>query len=212
MRRLRFNICLLLIGVGCWGETAGKEPYQQRLEKTRTFWDHLIPSHSKIQYAGGIGLLSAGLGWDYGRSNQWETDVMLGFVPSYSTDKAKMTFTLKQSYLPWNSQPVNEKFTFDPLSVGLAVNTVFDNEFWITEPDKYPSRYYGFSTKLRLWLHLGQCITLHIPEEKRFMAKSITAFYEVSSCDLYMVSAFTNSHLKPNDYLRLAVGLKFQIY
>jgi hypothetical protein len=40
----------------------------------------------------------------------------------------------------------------------------------------------------------------------------VTAFYELSSCDLYVVSAVTNRYLKPTDYLRLSFGLKFQIF
>ena len=51
-----------------------------------------------------------------------------------------------------------------------------------------------------------------VPEKYRKFSKSITAFYEISTCDLYVVSAFNNSYLKPDDYLRLSFGLKFQIF
>ena len=40
----------------------------------------LIPTHTKIQFAGNMGLLSFGTGWDYGRRNQWETDVFFGIA------------------------------------------------------------------------------------------------------------------------------------
>lgn len=213
MKWWSFKIYLVfIVSIVCLMNVKSQEAYQQRIEKSRTFWEQLIPNHAKIQYAGGIGIVSAGLGWDYGKSKQWETDVMLGLVPSYSTQHAKATFTLKQHFLPWNNRRISDKFTIDPLACGLSANTIFDGEFWVSEPDKYPSGYYSFSTKLRFWVYLGQRITLHIPEEKRYMAKSITAFYEVSSCDLYLFSAFTNRYLKPTDYLRLAFGLKFNIF
>lgn len=213
MRSLRFRAGLLmLMYFACLMETEAGKPYNERLKKTEKFWNNLKPAYTKLQYAGGIGLISAGLGWNYGSSAQWETDAMMGFIPAYSNQDAKMTLTLKQHFLPWNNRRLHQNFTFDPLSCGLAVNSAFGNEFWVREPDKYPSSYYSFSTKLRFWFHLGQRITYHIPVDQRFQAKSITVFYEISSCDLFIVSAVGNSYLKPTDYLRLAFGVKFQIF
>lgn len=196
----------------CLINIKAQEIYHERIHKSRMFWQQLIPSHSKIQYAGGIGLISAGIGWDYGSSNQWETDFLIGYVPRYTTENAKMTLTLKQNFLPWNKRRINDYFTFDPLTCGLAVNSILSNDFWVNEPEKYPNSYYSFSTKLRFWIHIGQRISFHIPEKKRFFARSVTVFYEISSNDLYLVNAFNNSYLTPSDYLRLAFGLKFQIF
>ncbi|MDH6308436.1 hypothetical protein M2451_000747 [Dysgonomonas sp. PFB1-18] len=185
--------------------------YERRVEKYQNQWSKLIPTHTKIQYAGGMGLLSFGAGWDYGKNNQWETDVFLGFLPKYSTSKTKITFTLKQNFIPWNKK-LGKNFSLDPLACGLYINTIFDGDFWVSEPDKYPNDYYSFSTKMRFNIYVGQRITYKIPEDKRFFAKSITAFYELSTNDLYMASAFTNKYLKPDDYLRLSFGLKFQLF
>ncbi len=63
--------------------------YDKRVHRFRKNWERIIPTHSKIQYAGNMGLLSFGTGWDYGKRNQWETDVLLGFIPKYSSKKAK---------------------------------------------------------------------------------------------------------------------------
>lgn len=210
-RRFKIVWCLFTCFV-CLTQAETPQRYQKRLERSQQYWENLRPSYSKLQYAGGIGLLSAGLGWKYGSYGQWETDAMMGFVPAYSTENPKITLTLKQNFLPWNKRPINNLFTFDPLSCGLAVNSILDGEFWVSEPDKYPSNYYSFSTKLRFWLHVGQRITLHIPEDKRNYAESVTFFYEISTCDLYLINAFNNRYLKPTDYLRLAFGLKFQVF
>jgi hypothetical protein len=43
------------------------------------------------------------------------------------------------------------------------------------------------------------------------LAKQVSLFYELSTCDLYLVSAATNSYLKPKDYLSLSFGLKLQL-
>lgn len=184
--------------------------YKKRVEGYQNLWESLMPTYTKLQYAGGMGLMNFGFGWSYGKNHQWETDVFLGFIPRYSSDNAKMTFTLKQNYIPWKIE-LNETFTFEPLECGLYFNTVFSDEFWTKEPDRYPKGYYNFSTRVRTHAFVGQRLRFNIPDKKRLFARSITAFYEISSCDLYIVSAFTN-HLNPNDYLRLSLGLKFDIF
>ena len=185
--------------------------YDKRVHRYRSAWEALIPTHTKIQYAGGMGLLSWGIGWDYGKRGQWETDLLLGFIPRYSSRHFKMTMTLKQNFIPW-SVYLGKDFSLEPLTCGLYFNTVFSDDFWTEEPDRYPHGYYGFSNRIRSHIFLGQRIRFDVPEKYRKFSKSITAFYEISSCDFYLVSAFTNSYLTPLDYLRLSFGLKFQIF
>jgi len=206
-KRVYLSIILILFSIAIFSQNG----YERRVGKYQDQWSKLIPTHTKMQFAGGMGLLSFGAGWDYGKNNQWETDVFLGILPKYSTDKTKVTFTLKQNFIPWKKQ-LNEHFSLDPFACGLYVNTIFDGDFWVSEPDKYPSDYYSFSTKMRFNIFVGQRITFKIPDEKRFFSKSLTLFYEISTNDLYMVSAFTNSYLTPKDYLRLSFGLKVQLF
>ena len=142
---------------------------------------------------------------------QWETDIFLGVLPKYQSDCTKLTFTLKQNYIPWSLQIKESRFAVEPLTCGMYFNTVFGDEFWVNEPERYPKGYYGFSSKVRIHAFLGQRITYDIDPRRRFTAKAITFFYELSTCDLYIVSAFTNKYLKPRDYLSLSFGLKLQL-
>jgi hypothetical protein len=96
--------------------------------KYRAVWSRLIPTYLKIQYAGGMGLCNVGVGWSYGKVEQWETDLFLGFVPRYSSDEGKITFTLKQNYIPFRV-PINQRLLVDPLTLSLYLNTVFNDEF-----------------------------------------------------------------------------------
>lgn len=185
--------------------------YDRRVHRYRKHWEALIPTHTKIQFAGNMGLLSFGTGWDYGKHNQWETDIFLGVLPKYQSNHTKMTFTLKQNYIPWSLQIKESRFSAEPLTCGMYLNTVFGDEFWTHEPDRYPKGYYGFSSKVRFHIFLGQRITYDIDPHRRFTAKAITFFYEFSTCDLYVISAATNKYLKPKDYLSLSFGLKLQL-
>lgn len=170
-------------------------------------WNKLIPSYSKLQFAGGMGLVSVGTGWEYGKNRQWETDLLLGIIPKHSSKRTKVTFTLKQNFTPWRV-PLRGRFSLEPLSTGLYLNTVFGGEFWMKNPDRYPQGYYWFSTRMRIHIFVGQRIRFDIPEGRRWFLSAITAFYELSTCDLYVIQAVRNSYMKADDVLRLSFGLK----
>lgn len=201
-------VILIIIGLFPLSIIAQNE-YDKNVNRYKSAWEKLIPTHGKLQFAGDMGLLSFGIGWDYGKNDKWETDIFFGFVPKYETDKFKVTFTLKQNYMPWNCN-FGEKFSLEPLACGIYLNTVFGGDFWTKEPDRYPSGYYGFSSKVRIHAFVGQRFTYNIDYKYRKRAKAITLFYEISTCDVYLISAVRNSHLKPDDYLRLSFGIKLQ--
>ena len=123
---------------------SGGSKYDNRVHHYRDAWGALIPTHFKLQYAGGMGMLSAGIGWDYGKRGQWETDLLFGFIAKHSSRRAKMTMTLKQNFIPW-SVYLGKGFSLEPLTTGIYFNTVFGSEFWNHQPDRYPSGYYTLS-------------------------------------------------------------------
>ena len=86
-------------------------------------WERLKPTHLKWQYAGGMGLNSVGVGWDYGRRCQWETDCQVGFLPAKYAEKFRLTFTVKQNYIPW-SICFKEHWMAEPFYCGLYITTI----------------------------------------------------------------------------------------
>ena len=188
-----------------FNETIIKKEHEKRSK--------FIPDHVKLQYAGSMGLVSVGVGWSYGKKEQWETDFIVGYVPKYTTSRAKACTTLKQNYIPWKTKTRNKNFYIEPLTCGVYVNTIWDDDFWGREPKKYPSTYYSFSTKVRLNIYAGQRVTYKINPSRRLPAKSISAFYEISSSELYIISAAGNGrHLNLTDYLHLSFGVKMQLF
>ncbi|MFA6767183.1 MAG: hypothetical protein WCR86_02005 [Parabacteroides sp.] len=201
----RMEIILLFICGNLFGQEIS---YDKHIQQYTSTWNSLIPRYAKIQYAGSMGMFSVGPGWNYGH-NHWETDLLFGFVPRYSDQHAMATFTLKQNYLPW-SISINKHFSFDPLATGLYLNTLLDKDFWVKQPERYPKNYYTFSTRIRAHIFIGQRFTFLLPKEKSWH-KSLSIFYELSTCDMYLISALGNRYLKPKDYLSLSFGLKMQI-
>ena len=186
--------------------------YDHRVHRYRRRWQSLIPTQTVVQFAGNMGLLSFGVGWDYGRRKQWETHLLFGFLPKAQSDRAKTTMTLKENFIPWSFY-LKRGWAVEPLSVGLYLNTVFGPEFWQKQPARYPDSYYPFlSTKMRVNVFVGQRVELTLPHNRRKFVKSITAFYELSTCDLYIRSLVQDSHVRLVDIIGLSLGLKFQVF
>ena len=192
--------------------------YDLRVHRYRKHWEALIPTQFVVQNAGNMGTLSIGIGWDYGKRKQWETEMLFGFIPKHQSSRAKLTTTLKQNYIPWSINltpatvdPDDGRWSIEPLQASLYLNTVYGHEFWKSQPRRYPDKYYEFmSTKFRLNVALGQRVTWVIPQAKRRDTKSISLFYEVSTCDLYIRSMFQDSSIHLSDILGLSIGMKFQ--
>ncbi len=165
-----------------------------------------------IQNAGNMGLVSVGVGWNYGRRKQWETNLLFGFIPKHDSRRDKMTITLKENFIPWSIHIRNGWYA-EPLTCGLYLNTVLGDEFWGREPNRYPDSYYEYmSTRLRANVFVGQQITRKIPNNKRKFVKSITGFYEISTCDLYIRDMIMSDYVKLGDILGLSLGIKVQLY
>ena len=195
----------------------GNSKFEQRLQRKQRVWASLIPTHFVVQNAGNMGVLSAGIGWSYGKNRKWETDLLIGFIPKHDSSRFKVTTTLKGNYIPWRIDLTpnatggdKHHWLFEPLTASLYLNTVYGSEFWKSQPSRYPDKYYEFmSTKFRLNVAFGQRITLKIADNKRKRHSRITLFYEIGSCDLYIRSLFQGQDVSIGDIIGLSIGAKF---
>lgn len=190
-------------------EKAKESHYDKRVHRYRKHWAALIPTQFIIQNAGNMGVVSAGLGWDYGNRRQWETDLLFGYIPAHQSTRGKLTMTLKQNFVPW-SHSMKNGWSIEPLTASIYINTVYGHEFWKSQPRRYPDAYYNFmSTKFRLNIALGQRVTMTIPNHRtKLFAKNISFFYEISSCDLYIRSMILDHAVSQNDIIGLSLGVR----
>lgn len=185
--------------------------YQMHVKKAYNRWNKIIPTQMIIQNAGNMGIISAGIGWNYGRKERWETNLLLGLIPRNDSKTAKMTITLKENYIPW-SVLIYKEVNLEPLTCGIYLNSVLGDEFWGKEPNRYPENYYEYmSTRVRANIFIGQRISVDIPEKKRKSYRSLSFFYEVSTCDLYLRCMLLSNYLKIKDIIGLSFGIKMQI-
>lgn len=185
--------------------------YDKRIHRYRRYWGALIPTQTILQTCGNMGLFSFGVGWDYGKHQQWETQLLFGYIPKYDSNSAKMTITLKQNYIPW-SVTMGHGWAFEPLECGLYFNTVLGSDFWTKQPSKYGSGYYPFSTRIRPNIFVGERFTVDVPENSRKFVKSVTFFYELSTNDIYFMRFYRNGSAGFWDVFGLSLGIKTQLF
>lgn len=185
--------------------------YERRVERLVSHWNAMVPNLSTLQYAGDIGMLSLGIGWDYGRRNQWETYLLFGYVPKHHTPDELWTMTVKEIYTPWTLH-LGGKVHVCPLFVMLMASTTLSGEFWVSEPSRYPKGYYGFSSKIRFHVGVGQKIKICGVQRRSHWFKDLALYYEVSTCDLYVRQRFLNHSVPLGDIICLALGVQYTIF
>ena len=156
--------------------------YDRRIMRYRKHWDLLIPTSGIIQTCGNMGIISLGIGWEYGKRRQWETQLLFGYIPKFSSDDEKFTMTLKENFIPWRR------------NIGKG--------WWF--------EYYPFSTRVRPNIALGERFKYDIPHNKRKRIKSITFFYELGTTDIYFMRFFRNGNAGFWDVFGLSIGAKVQ--
>ena len=136
--------------------------------------------------------------------------MLVGFLPKRYKYHHYWTFTVRETYSPWNLR-IKNQWSVKPLTVSLSLNSILHSDFWTSQPDRYPDGYYGFSTRIRFHLGLGLRFSYDIPESKRFLGRRISVYYEISTCDLYVRQKVLNSYIPLKDILSIGAGLIYTI-
>ncbi|MEP2023891.1 MAG: hypothetical protein ABJH98_19260 [Reichenbachiella sp.] len=158
-----------------------------------------VPSHANIQFAGGIGMFSAGVGYLYGKTNHFQSDFYFGYVPESKAGKHMYIYTLKQTFyfLEYNYKT----FQLYPLSLGLTVN--MSN---ITSPntDTYPIVPYNFM----FTAFMGGKV------DKKMAAgpfSRVGFFYEIGTNQVEVEALIRNpATIKFSEIFNLGLGLNFR--
>lgn len=211
MKEYSFNCLLLTLLALLHSVNALSGEYEQETDKEKVKQNHdafrkkAVPDYTKIHYAGSMGMFAIGGGWVYGKAH-WESDVLFGFIPVSEERPTLFTATVKQNYFPWKIS-INNALVLEPLSTGLYVCTLLnDPKLWAKSPHRYPRDYYWHSNRFRLNIFIGQRYTWK-PGMKN-LPTAISFFYELSTCDLYLIKVISGSYLQPKDYLSLSLGVR----
>ncbi|WP_051291134.1 hypothetical protein [Pedobacter glucosidilyticus] len=197
MRILSINIIIVFL-------LAKVATAQQDTIKTK-HW--LIPKSVITQYAGSIGYLSAGVGYNLNKSGNSTLDIHYGHVPA-SKGGSLHIVTAKFAYRPFHIK-INQHITLSPLNPGFFLSYHAGSNFDSTWDDNnYPKGYYWWSTAFRP--HVSLSTELSLKSEKTLKSigiKKLSFYSEFNTNELYFVSLFQNSkYLGLHDIFKLGFG------
>ncbi|WP_426489723.1 hypothetical protein [Hymenobacter sp. 102] len=166
------------------------------------------PAHVVLQTGGGLGMVAGGVGFSL--KDRLDLDILVGYVPEKYAGSALSLASAKLLFSPW-TLPLSPKLSVKPLSVGgyfsYTHGTLNDEE-----PNQYQPGYYWFSTDTRIGPLLGSRLSYALPPTASGRHRNLSAYYEFSTNDLYLVSYVQNTKsLSPADILTLSLGLKLDI-
>jgi len=188
---------ILLIGVT---ETNAQE--SNKIDSTQQY--RFLPDYVKLQYAGGIGFLSAGVGYTF-VDHRIDVSLFYGYVPTWFTvddlHSVSLQFTAKLIRIK-----ASEKVEILPLNIGWYLHHTFGNEYWVKLPDNYPEEYYWWSPGRNAGVFLGGEIKTKLLSNKT-PASGLAFYARVGTRGLYLASKFGNSSIPVTDIIELGFGI-----
>ena len=177
-------VCILMLPVGAWAQP----------EKKKT---GVIPHHIKIQFAGSIGFISVGTGYEFAKK-KLQGDFYYGYVPEKIGGINIHSITAKLTWLPVSIQ--KNDYKFDLLTTGFLVNYAFGKQYEISRES---FSYYGFPTAAHVALFAGGGIT----------KSKIGLYYELGITDRDLISFASNvkGGIKFHEIINIGIGARLSL-
>jgi hypothetical protein len=162
-----------------------------------------IPEYYALQYAGSIGTLSIGAGYDLWK-NKGLLSFHYGYVPRSLGGDLNIVAS-KFSYKCWTFkyQPNTQINLF---TVGAMISYHIGEQFHSRWPSRYPRDYYWWRPSLRVHLLIENSIDISL---RRGPVKLLTAYVEANANELYLASFAGNLRtLSLGDIFKLGIGVR----
>ncbi|MDM8160738.1 hypothetical protein QUH73_13000 [Labilibaculum sp. K2S] len=158
-----------------------------------------LPRDAKIQYAGNIGFLSAGITYHlakdwYRLSFMYGSTSMHSHVHTLNTVAIKNTFLIKQFHIG--------DFVVAPMA-GLSINFGSTHNTYRNLPSYFPNDYY-FQNKIHFAPFVGAMVYHPLPYK---IIKGIDFYTEIGTIDNYLLEGIRTEYVKLYDIWNLALGI-----
>lgn len=166
---------------------------------------HFLPDHITGQFAGNIGVLSAGFGYA-SSSGKLSSDLMIGYVPRFIGDATIITIAQKNTFKGRN-------FRYQKLhnlypSLGFSINIETGNSSFLQLPSEYPNGYYS-TNAIKFGLFAGLNYEGKVKPDSRF--KQLVYYAEVGTLGSYVYYNIKRKEYFNPDILSLALGVKIKL-
>lgn len=194
------NICTLFVAL-LFFHNAFSQDSTLIKDKIKPF----IPDYVKTQFAGNIGFLSVGVGYQF-LKNHLYTELLYGYVPA-SISKAKPihTITIKNTF-PILSKNFNT-IALSPIA-GFTTSLETGKNSFVILPDKYPKGYY-LPNAFHLTFFIGASVHKDFVNFK--LIKGADLYFELSTVETYLWYAIKSKDVKLNDIVSSAIGINLYL-
>ena len=163
-----------------------------------------IPDYVKLQFGGGIGFMSTGLGYTF-FDHKLDVSLFYGYIPKCFTADDLHSVSLQFTGKLFKFD-LNEKVEVLPLNFGIFAHHTYGSEFWIKLPDHYPEGYYWWYPGINAGMFVGGEIKTKLFANKT--PASGTSFYvRFGTRGLYVVSKIGNSSIPIRDIMEIGFGV-----
>jgi len=153
----------------------------------------IIPDHVDLQYAGSIGYVSIGVGYNLFKEKT-SLSFHYGYVPEVKGGELHIA-AVKFEYKPFKIK-ISDKIVFHPINPVVFLSYTMGKNFGLSfDRNQYAKGYYFWSPALRE--HLGISSELKLMGDRSSKIKSISLYAEANTNDLYMISWYENRTSTP---------------
>lgn len=163
-----------------------------------------IPDHNRLQFAGEIGFISAGFGYNFGK--RYEITFMMGLQNKFfgGSEESIITTSIKNTINLYHPIVFNKRFSFIP-TLGLSINWGYTNNTFNKLPSHYPESYY-FQNKIHLAPFIGGKLRFDC-NKRNCHRRAIELYAELGSLDAYILECIRTDYVSIGDILNLAIGV-----
>jgi hypothetical protein len=163
------------------------------------------PDHVVIQFAGNIGLVSAGPGYSFARDHL-DAELLYGIVPGFTGNSSIHILTTKFSYRPWKIN-LKKDYLLEPIKLGAGISYSIGPQCHTHWPGRYPDGYYWWTTSFRLTPFIGPTLSRKVGNEDSLI-KRVQLYSELGTNDLALVSYISNKKLALFEIWNIALGTR----
>ncbi len=171
----------------------------------------LIPDAATVQFAGSIGFISVGAGYELFNNKRGNLDFNYGYVPASKGGQLHIIST-KFAYRPFEIRIKNFAKVY-PINPGIFISYTINKDLPIKfSGSQYEHGYYWWSPALRPHLSCSSEIEFNTEKDwNKSEIKSISIYSEVNTNDYYTINYIHNTNsLSIGDIFQVGLGLRIK--
>lgn len=175
-------------------------------DRPKTHW--YAPDYLVVQHAGLIGMVATGAGFDFGRHDRTNAELLYGFTPGFGSKSAIHTFT-GRLYYQSHPKPLYGNYHIRWLKAGLGISTTLGDQYENIYPDYFPKNYYIWPTATRLLPFVGSSIGREFKGQSRPLFGEL--YGELGTSEVMVIDKLRNKGIGVSDIVNLAIGLRLKL-